>query len=115
MQLDPLVAALGGTHDVLTMEFAGHGSTPLGGAAFSVDGFVAQLVERFDRDGIERADVFGYSMGGYVALACALAYPERVRSVYTLGTKLAWTPEAAAEASRCDPGIIRERGAPVRA
>jgi 2-succinyl-6-hydroxy-2,4-cyclohexadiene-1-carboxylate synthase len=39
---------------------------------------VADLVAVLDRQGIGRAHVLGYSMGGRVALALALAHPDRV-------------------------------------
>ena len=47
---------------------------------------------------ITRADIFGYSMGGYVALHAARRHPERIGSIMTLGTKFAWdTPTAEKE------------------
>ena len=109
VQLSPLVAALQG-FDARVVELAGHGETALGEQPFSIDGFVAQVAQQLDTDGMESADFFGYSMGGYVALALALAHPERVGRVVTLGTKFEWTPEGAArEASRLDPDTIRAR------
>lgn len=39
--------------------------------------------------------LFGYSMGGYVAVWMAAQYPERVHKVLTLNTKWDWTPETA--------------------
>ena len=43
-----------------------------------------------------RIDIFGHSMGGYVALWLARFYPDRVGKIFTLGTKLKWD-EAIAE------------------
>jgi pimeloyl-ACP methyl ester carboxylesterase len=49
-------------------------------------------------------------MGGYVALCLALAHPERVDRIATLGTKFRWDPAIAArEAARLDPAIIRAK------
>lgn len=39
--------------------------------------------------------MFGYSMGGYVALWLARFYPQRVGKIFTLGTKLNWNEEEA--------------------
>ena len=59
---------------------------------------------------ISRAALFGYSMGGYVALHLAAKRPELVSSVATLATKLAWTPETAAhETARLVPATIRAK------
>ncbi|WP_284348884.1 alpha/beta fold hydrolase [Roseisolibacter agri] len=109
--LAPLVPA--GT-PVHAHEFAGHGATPDPDAAsdapYDVARLAAGVLDAMDRDGIARATVFGYSMGGYVALLLAAEHPARVRAVVTLATKLAWTPESAArETSRLDPAAIRAK------
>ena len=63
-----------------------------------------------DGASIDQADVFGYSMGGYVALYLAATSPDRVRRVATLATKLAWTPETAArECALLDAATIRAK------
>jgi len=100
-QLGGLAARLGrpGAH---APDLAGHGARPA----------EPMTLERFVDDALtdEPADLVGYSLGGYVALAAAIAYPERVRRVVTIATKLAWTPEvAAAEARRLDPDHLAER------
>ncbi|MEO8621716.1 MAG: alpha/beta hydrolase [bacterium] len=110
-QLHPLAARLRQrTRDFRVVEFAGHGNTPLGTHSFTVSGFVEQLLVELEKDGLESADFFGYSMGGYVALALALAHPDRVRTIVTLGTKFDWTPEIAArDAARLDPAVIKAK------
>ena len=63
-----------------------------------------------DAANISKADLFGYSMGGYVALHLAASSPDRVRRVATLATKLAWTPEIAArECALLDAATIRTK------
>ena len=98
-ELEPLGALVSRRRPVLAIEFEGHGTTPARDRPFSVDGFVENAVAALDGAGLEKVDVFGYSMGGYVALALALAHPARVSTITTLGTKFAWTPETAAGAS----------------
>ncbi|HEY7395857.1 MAG TPA: alpha/beta hydrolase [Gemmatimonadaceae bacterium] len=62
------------------------------------------------RTRLSRAEFFGYSMGGYVALRLAAESPNMVSSIATLGTKLAWSPDfAARETSRLDPVTIRAK------
>ena len=95
-------------------EFAGHGTTPDADAPadtpYDVARLAAGVLDAMDARGVERATLFGYSMGGYVALLLAAEHPARVRAVVTLATKLAWTPEVAArEASRLDAGAIRAK------
>ncbi len=112
-QLDPLRAALAPlvAAPVHALEFAGHGSTPPGPGdadGYRMERLAEQLRAALDERGIERAVLFGYSMGGYAALLLAAAHPERAAAVVTLGTKLAWTPELAAhDAARLDPATLR--------
>jgi pimeloyl-ACP methyl ester carboxylesterase len=100
-QLTGLAEALG-RPDARTPDLAGHGANPA--VRYDLAGFVDTALAG------EPADLVGYSLGGYVALAAAIAHPERVRRVVTIATKLAWTPEvAAAEARRIDPDRLAER------
>jgi pimeloyl-ACP methyl ester carboxylesterase len=109
-QLDALGALVARRRPVLPIEFEGHGTTPPRDRAFSVDGFVENVIAALDTAGLEKVDVFGYSMGGYVGLALALAHPARVSTITTLGTSFHWTPERAArEVARLDPAGMRAR------
>lgn len=94
VQLEPLSRELAGKYAVHILEFAGHGNTP-SDAAFSIDGFVEQLREYLDARQLKNIVVFGYSMGGYVALKLASRHPEYFEKIITLGTKFNWTPESA--------------------
>ena len=89
--LKPLLPA---EWQVRAFTFSGHGGKPFG-PSFSNDVFVEETIAEMDRLGWERCDIFGYSMGGYVALSLALKYPDRVGRIMTLGTKLHWSPEIA--------------------
>ena len=96
-------------------EFAGHGATPddhdaASDAPYDAVRLAAGVLDAMDARGIERATMFGYSMGGYVALLLAAEHPARVRAVVTLATKLAWMPESAVrETSRLDAATIRAK------
>jgi pimeloyl-ACP methyl ester carboxylesterase len=76
-----IVAALAEARQVIAVELQGHGRTadidrPLSYEQMSDD--VAALLRHL---GIEQADVFGYSMGGGVALQLAVRHPELVRKL----------------------------------
>jgi pimeloyl-ACP methyl ester carboxylesterase len=98
---------------VHAVEFPGHGATPPGADDaddFRIERLADALAAALDALGIGRAVLFGYSMGGYVALHLAATRPARVAAVVTLGTKLAWTPEVAArDAARLDPAGMRAK------
>lgn len=68
----------------------GHGGLPLP-ASFSLQMFGEAVAQSM----ITPVRLFGYSMGGYVALYVAWKYPELVSEVIILNTKLQWTPDIA--------------------
>lgn len=92
-QLDPLSALLKNDFQVHCMEFEGHGQTP-SEKPFSIEGFVDNLKDYLDEKNLRNIIVFGYSMGGYVALKLAARNPEYFEKIITLGTKFHWTTEA---------------------
>jgi len=109
-QLAPLADRLGRDRRTIVAELEGHGPTPSRGRPFRIESFAAAALETMDGASIDQADVFGYSMGGYVALYLAATSPDRVRRVATLATKLAWTPETAArECALLDAATIRAK------
>jgi pimeloyl-ACP methyl ester carboxylesterase len=109
-QVAPLHALLSGNRDAHVLELEGHGDTPSHSSRYSIDGFAQNVKEFMAARDIARAVLFGYSMGGYLALYVAAVLPELVASVVTLGTKFAWTPDIAArETSRLDPATIRAK------
>jgi len=105
----PLQAALNGKIPSVAIDFPGHGLlAALPHDRFSIQEF-SKTVSRYASDE-KKLRIFGYSMGGYVALYFASLFPEMVDKVFTLGTKLAWTPETGAkEAGRLDPAKISEK------
>jgi len=109
-QLAPLAESLSDDFTCHLIELEGHGSTPLTGESYSFARFGQQIEALIQRDDIAPAVLFGYSMGGYAALKVAADSPTLVRCVVTLGTKMAWNPEAAAkEVSQLNPVKIREK------
>ena len=108
-QLEPLAIALSARVTVHRMELEGHGSSP-SPAPYETWRFADNVRVFMTEKGIRRASLFGYSMGGYVALALAAESPERVASLATLGTKLVWNAEVAAkETSRLHAPTIRAK------
>ena len=69
-------------HRVVIPELAGHGATGFtSGTDFSAPAQAGRVAALLDRLGVERADVAGNSMGGFVAATLALARPDLVRSL----------------------------------
>jgi pimeloyl-ACP methyl ester carboxylesterase len=109
-QVQPLADLLTDQRPVLVFTFPGHG-----GDDVPTDGYrmrdLADALSHFLREEVDGpVEIFGYSMGGYVAAMVATELPERISGITTLGTKWAWSPEIARrEVAMLDPDIIREK------
>ena len=67
-------------------DIRGHGETRTApGAPITMEACACDLQLLWDRLGIERSHLVGYSMGGRLALHVAVRLPERVRSLLTIG------------------------------
>ncbi|KAA5537094.1 alpha/beta hydrolase [Taibaiella lutea] len=94
-------------HKVL---FHGHGGSEIPAAGLSIELYVEQLQQYLEQQELNDIYVFGYSMGGYVAMCHALQYPGKITSILTLATKLNWTIEGAAkEVKMLEPELIESK------
>lgn len=108
-QFDSLKTLLPEDREVYAPNFPGHGGAPAQGA-FSIAGFGEFLQKYLSDNDLSQVDIFGYSMGGYVALHLARHHPDLVNRTFTLGTKFDWTPETAArEMTMLDPEKIEAK------
>lgn len=110
-QLKPLQAELQKLgFDAKLFDFCGHGGREIPEAPFSISLFADEVVSWMDDHRIGVIDIFGYSMGGYVGLYLAKHYPERVRKILTVATKLAWDVSTSQkEVKMLDPKKISEK------
>ena len=109
-QLEPLSKELSANgYQTYSLNFSGHGQTPFENN-FSIQQFADELLEFVVKTHLIRPVVFGYSMGGYVALYLASQKPGLFSDIITLGTKFEWTPEIAAkEIKMLDAKTISEK------
>lgn len=110
-QFDLYEKALGSRFRLHRILFRGHGgSGMIPGAGLPVEVFVSQVADYVRANHLDKIRIFGYSMGGYVALLYAAQFPEQVDSILTLATKFDWTEAGALrEAQMLDPDRIREK------
>lgn len=109
-QLVPLAELLEDKFNTHLFTFSGHGGKSFNQAGFSVKVFMDEVDAFMQENGLDSAYFFGYSMGGYVALYLATYKPHRVSGIFTLATKLNWTPETAKqETKQLNSEIIEEK------
>lgn len=82
------VEALAGTRRCIAPDLRGFGrSEPITGSILTMEQHASDLMGVLDLVSVEQADIVGLSMGGYVALAIAELYPDRVRSLALVDTR----------------------------
>jgi pimeloyl-ACP methyl ester carboxylesterase len=74
------------TRKVVAIELQGHGHTADVDRDFTPEHLADDVVAVLDELGIERADFFGFSLGGIVSLAVAMRHPSRAGRVAVAGT-----------------------------
>lgn len=81
-------------YHIHAINFSGHGGEAFK-TTFNIAQFADDVLVYLNQQHISSIDIFGYSMGGYVALYLAKNAPDRINKIITLGTKFSWTPEIA--------------------
>jgi len=108
-----LHGALGGSHDlaplslslknqdldVHTFSFSGHAQSAFQ-SSFGIEQFAGELETFLLGKHLKNVFVFGYSMGGYVALYLASQKQNLIQGVVTLGTKFDWNAETVDKETR---------------
>ena len=73
-----IIPKLAETHRVYALEFQGHGRTTDIDRPITYPNLADDVAAFMDAVGLEKADIFGYSMGGQAALQLAIRHPVRV-------------------------------------
>ena len=77
-----IIPALASRHRVYALDLLGFGRSDRPDVDYSIPLQTEILNQFFDSQKLERADVGGWSMGGWIALNFALVHPERVRRIF---------------------------------
>ncbi len=91
------IGELSKTRKVIAVEMQGHGRTADIKRDFSSENHADDVAALLDYLKIPSADLIGYSMGGGVAMQCAIRHPEKVRKVVSISAVFrqdGWVKEA---------------------
>jgi pimeloyl-ACP methyl ester carboxylesterase len=91
------IGELAKTRKVIAVEMQGHGRTADIKRDFSYENLADDVAVLLDYLKIPSADLIGYSMGGGVAMQCAIRHPEKVRKVVSISAVFrhdGWVKEA---------------------
>ena len=79
LQFGAVLPALAENRQVIAVDFQGHGRTNDIDRPLATESLAADVVGLLDHLGLPQVDLFGFSVGGAVALRLAIEHPERVR------------------------------------
>jgi pimeloyl-ACP methyl ester carboxylesterase len=98
-------------YKTLSFDFPGHGLQSKWPDEFRIDLFARELEKFITQNKLTDVAVFGYSMGGYVALYHKANYPESpVSKIITYGTKFNWSENAVSrELPKLNPAHLTEK------
>jgi pimeloyl-ACP methyl ester carboxylesterase len=91
-----IVGKLAETHKVYALEFQGHGRTTDIDRPITYPNLADDVAAFMDAVGLEKADVFGYSMGAAAGLQLAIRHPEKVEKLAAASVAYdakGWQPE----------------------
>src|SRR6267378_6870423 len=81
------IGELSKTRKVIAVEMQGHGRTADIKRDFSYENLADDVAALLDHLKIPSAHLIGYSMGGGVAMQCAIRHPEKVRKVVSISAR----------------------------
>lgn len=110
------VGELSKTRKVIAVEMQGHGRTADIKRDFSYENLADDVAALLDKLKIPRADLVGYSMGGGVAMQCAIRHPEKVRKVVSISAVFrhdGWVKEGVEALPKITAEVFK--GSPIEA
>ncbi|MBS1616164.1 MAG: alpha/beta hydrolase [Bacteroidetes bacterium] len=78
---EPLIPLLAETHTLLIPDIPGSGQSQLGKPLPTIEELATLVPAILEHTGIERCVLVGHSMGGYIALAAAETFPEKLNGL----------------------------------
>ena len=107
IQLKAVAESLSDYYTIHLPDLPGHGGSALAEEPFSIQLFATAVRSYIEEHQLQHLTIFGYSMGGYVAMYLAKDYPQFVDRIITLGTKFHWDePTATKEIKMLNPELI---------
>lgn len=95
-QMEPLAEKIKDDFIIHLFNLSAHGGEQIPDADLSIELYANDVLHYMRMHNIEQVNVFGYSMGGYVAMYMAKNFPEKLIRIVTLASKFHWNEAIAA-------------------
>jgi pimeloyl-ACP methyl ester carboxylesterase len=111
---DEILPLLENDFDIILPDLRGFGGSDIVESQYKISDIAADIAGLLDQLGIEKTAIAGHSMGGYISLAFARAYPQRVAGLGLIASQaLADAPEGKAGRYKAADEIMASGVEPV--
>ena len=107
---DDVVPLLKDTFDLIIPDLRGFGESTTVDSPYTMDDLASDIVGLLDHLGIQKTAIAGHSMGGYVALAFARLYPERMSGLGLVSSQVLADPPDRKEGRYKSAAEVAEKG-----
>lgn len=105
------LSGLSDVRKVVAIDLRGRGKSPDEEAEdWAIDLYADDIAATIDSLGVDKVDLAGLSMGGYVCFSLLRRYADKVRSLILIDTKAAGDAPEAKEAREKTAAMVREKG-----
>ena len=107
---DEVVPLLEDQFDLVLPDLRGFGGSSTVDSFYSMEDYASDVAALLDHLNIQKAAIVGHSMGGYVALAFARLYPERVRGLGLVSSQVLADPPERKEGRYKSAAEVADKG-----
>lgn len=107
---DDVAPLLEDTFELILPDLRGFGESTTVDSPFTMDDYASDIAGLLDQLGIQKTAIVGHSMGGYVALAFARLYPERVSGLGLVSSQVLADPPDRKEGRYKSAADVSDKG-----
>ena len=107
---DEIVPLLENKFDLILPDLRGFGESTTVNTPYTMDDFASDIAGLLDHLGIQKAAIAGHSMGGYVALAFARLFPDRITGLALAASQTLADPPDRKEGRYKSAAEVTEKG-----
>jgi len=107
---DEIIPLLQNKFDLIIPDLRGFGESTTVNSPYTMDTFASDITGLLDHLGIQKAAIAGHSMGGYVALAFARLFPDRITGLALVASQTLADPPDRKEGRYKSAAEVTEKG-----